>query len=381
MPRLPESRSIGTTTTRPRCRPRSWSSGIRALGAGLCCWAAMTMPWIGQARAQAQLIIVDIASDRAGDAASPANVASNMSFIESTGLDGVALNTNAGWKLMQKGKLSYDKVMRELAPLQGKMRQVRTNFVLTYVMNVDPFDSWADVIDNWVTLAQVSRDVGMTGFIFDNEPYNGEVWIYPRDVKHAAAYSLAQYQEQYRQRGKELMTALMGVWPELRFLVMHGPYLSDRRTPDYVVLDQGAVTDRDLSGFFFTGLLEAAAGPAKVIDGGEVYQYRSPSDFSNSYRYRKQTMPALAGGPLIPASLRPLWPSKSDIAFGVFDEQWIPEYPMNLDIFETTLTNALRQADSYVWLYAERHNYLKAGGVGPEWLAAVKRAKAAANAS
>lgn len=341
----------------------------------------MAIAFSGEALARPQLIIVDTASDRSGDAASPANVARNMSFIESTGLDGVALNTDAGWNLMQKTRLNYDEVTRELAPLQGKMGQVQTNFVLTYVMNVDPFDSWADVIGNWVTLARAARNVGMKGFIFDNEPYNGEVWIYPRDVKHAKAYGLAQYQEQYRQRGKELMTALMGVWPELRFLVMHGPYLSDSRTPDYVVLDQGAVSDRDLSGFFYTGLLEAATGPAKVIDGGEVYQYRTPSDFGNSYRYRKQTMPTLAGGPLIPASLRPLWPSKSDIAFGVFDEQWIPEYPMNLGIFETTLTNALRQADSYVWLYAERHNYLKAGGVGAEWLAAVKRAKAAANAS
>ncbi|MFZ1429096.1 MAG: hypothetical protein WAS21_20265 [Geminicoccaceae bacterium] len=381
MPCPPEGRSTGITTTHHRRRTFSRTAGIRALGVCLCCWVAIGLTWSGEALARPQLIIVNTASDRTGDAASPANVARNMSFIESTGIDGVALNTDAGWNLMQKGKLSYDQVRRELAPLQGKMRQVRTNFVLTYVMNVDPFDSWAGVIDNWVTLARASRDAGMTGFIFDNEPYNGEVWIYPRDVKHAAAYSLADYQKQYRRRGKELMTALTQVWPKLRFLVMHGPYLSDRRTPDHVVLDQGAVTDRDLSGFFFAGLLEAATGPAKVIDGGEVYQYRSRSDFANSYRYRKHTMPALAGGPLIPASLRPLWSSRSDIAFGVFDEQWIPEYPMNLDIFETTLTNALRQADSYVWLYAERHNYLKAGGVGAKWLAAVKRAKVAANAS
>ena len=89
-------------------------------------------------------------------------------------------------------------------------------------------------------------------------------------------------------------------------------------------------------------------------------------------------MPALAGGTLIPPALRPLWPTKSDIAFGVFDEPWIPAYPMDLAIFEATLANALRQADSYVWIYAERHNYLRPGGVGEEWLEAVQRAKAAA---
>ena len=261
MPCPPEGRSTGITTTHPRRRTFSRTAGIRALGVYLCCWVAIGLTWSGEALARPQLIIVNTASDRTGDAASPANVARNMSFIESTGIDGVALNTDAAGNLMQKGKLSYDQVRRELAPLQGKMRQVRTNFVLTYVMNVDPFDSWAGVIDNWVTLARASRDVGMTGFIFDNEPYNGGVWIYPRDVKHAAAYSLAEYQKQYRRRGKELMTALTQVWPKLRFLVMHGPYLSDRRTPDHVVLDQGAVTDRDLSGFFFAGLLRGRHRP------------------------------------------------------------------------------------------------------------------------
>jgi len=40
--------------------------------------------------------------------------------------------------------------------------------------------------------------------------------------------------------------------------------------------------------------------------------------------------------------------------------------------------SALRQADSYVWLYAEQHNYLAPDGVGAEWQAAVKHAKAAA---
>lgn len=376
MHRLPEFRFMLAIKTWSQGWTTAQSSRVLMAGVCLCCWAMVT-PGIGEALAQPKLIIVDTANDRSGNAAAPANVARNMDFIETTGIDGVALNTNVGWQVMLNG-VTYDDAMRELDPMQGKMQKVSANFLLTYVMNVDPFDSWDEVIDSWVALARAARDTGLTGFIFDNEPYNGDVWIYPGDVEHAAAQSLAQYQEQYRKRGKELMAALSATWPQLQFLVMHGPYVSDSRTPDHVILDQGTVMDRDLSGFFFAGLLEAAPATAKVIDGGEVYQYRSAADFQNSYHYRKQTMPALAGGTLIPAGLRPVWTQKSDIAFGVFDEQWIPEYPMNLDIFRTTLANALRQADSYVWLYAEQHNYLAPGGVGAEWQAAVKHAKAAA---
>ncbi len=344
---------------------------------GIGCLALLAAAASAGAAAAPKLIIVDTASDRFGDSAAPANVARNMAFIASTGLDGVVLHTDVGWEVMLHG-VTYEDAMAELAPLQGRMHEVDANFVLTYVMNVDPFDDWSAVVTSWTALARAARDTGLVGIVFDNEAYNGDVWTYPQDVKYGGSRTLAQYQEQYRRRGRELMAALGTVWPELHLLVMHGPYMSDPRTPEQVVLDQGAVTDHDLSGFFFAGLLEAAPATAKVIDGGEVYQYRSAADFANSYRYRKVTMPALAGGTLIPPALRPLWPTKSDIAFGVFDEPWIPAYPMDLAIFEATLANALRQADSYVWIYAERHNYLRPGGVGEEWLEAVQRAKAAA---
>ena len=304
MHRLPEFRFMLAIKTWSQGWIAAQSSRVLMAGVCLCCWAMVT-PGIGEALAQPKLIIVDTANDRSGNAAAPANVARNMAFIETTGIDGVALNTNVGWQVMLNG-VTYDDAMRELDPMQGKMQRVSANFLLTYVMNVDPFDSLDDVIDSWVALARAARDTGLTGFIFDNEPYNGDVWIYPGDVEHASAHSLGQYQEQYRKRGKELMAALSPAWPQLQFLVMHGPYVSDSRTPDHVILDQGTVIDRDLSGFFFAGLLEAAPATAKVIDGGEVYQYRSAADFQNSYHYRKQTMPALAGGTLIPASLRPV---------------------------------------------------------------------------
>lgn len=359
---------------------RTWAGGtLRAAGACLVL-ASGLVAGLAYASSAPKLIVVDMASDDSGDAAAPENLARHMSFIETTGIDGVAVNTQAGWDLMLPGRvLDYDDVYEnQLGYLKGKLTKVNTNFLTTYVMNVDPFDSWKLVIDNWVTVARAARDIGMVGLIFDNEAYNGNVWTYPQDVRYASRYTLAAYQERYRQRARELMHALAAVWPTIQFLTMHGPYVSDPRTPASVVLGQSAITNRDLSGFFFAGLLEAAPSTAAIIDGGEVYQYRTEADFKASYRYRKSTLPTLQPSALVPSSMRGTWSEKIDISFGVYDEQWKAKYPMNPAILETTLANALRQADSYVWLYAEQHNYLKPGGVGAEWSGAVRRAMAAA---
>src|SRR6478672_2728411 len=172
MHRLPEFRFMLAIKTWSQGWTAAQSSRVLMAGVCLCCWAMVT-PGIGEALAQPKLIIVDTANDRSGNAAAPANVARQVM------LNGV----------------TYDDAMRELDPMQGKMQKVSANFLLTYVMNVDPFDSWDDVIDSWVALARAARDTGLTGFVFDNEPYNGDVWIYPGDVEHASAHSLGQYQE------------------------------------------------------------------------------------------------------------------------------------------------------------------------------------------
>lgn len=365
----------------PRRPDRNWPLAmLRSFVMSGCFLLATAVGANGTLGANAtQLIMLNMASNGFGDAAAPANLARNMEFIESIGIDGVVVRTQAGWDLMLPDKvLDYDDIAAELGPLRHRMGKVDANFLVTYVMNVDPFDSWTQVIDNWVTLARAARDVGMVGLVFDNEAYNGDVWTYPQDVTYAGTHSLAAYRAQYRERGRQLMRALAAVWPSMRFMVLHGPYVSDPRTPTSVVLEQSAVTDRDLSGFFFAGLLEAAPRTATVIDGGEVYQYRTEQDFKNSYHFRRFVLPSLQPSALVLPEFHNVWSEKIDISFGVYDEEWKAGYPMNPTILQATLTNALRQADSFVWLYAEQHDYLTPGGVERAWLAAVQEAVAAA---
>ena len=121
-----------------------------------------------------------------------------------------------------------------------------------------------------------------------------------------------------------------------------------------------------------------SVAPGHVIDGGEVYQYRSPGDFATSYNWRKVSMPKLSADTLIPVSLRPSWPSDSRIAFGTYDQQWKSAYPMNPSIFQTCITNALNRTDYIVWAYSEIHDYLTPGGVPSTWINAIWNGRRAA---
>jgi hypothetical protein len=264
--------------------------------------------------------------------------------------------------------------------LRGRFQRVTRNYVLATVRKTDPFDDWTGVIASWTVLARAARDAGLAGILFDNEPYAERLWHWPDEVDYP--YTLPAYQLQYRLRGRELMEALRAVWPDITVTVLHGPYLSDARTPQAVTNGQGVGDTSDLSGHFFVGLLQGYGGTAKVIDGGEVYQYRTPQDFATSYAWRKQQLPQLpapaAGRPLIPPGVQADWPRRVSIGFGVYDLAWKPGYPMNPGVLRSTLANALARADDLVWLFTEGngpHQYLVPGGVDQAWLDAIAAAR------
>jgi hypothetical protein len=86
---------------------------------------------------------------------------------------------------------------------------------------------------------------------------------------------------------------------------------------------------------------------------------------------------------LVPPGIAQLWRQRIPLSFGVYDLQWKPDYPMTPQLLEEALYQALLHADAPVWLYSETpaHDYLVPGGVAPEWMQAVERAKQRAQAA
>ena len=249
----------------------------------------------------------------------------------------------------------------------------------------DVFDdaAWANAVGNWRAAATAARAAGFAGFYFDVEEY-GDPWLdFPEDYDNPVA-DLAAYREQTRLRGRQIMEAISEEWPDAAVLFTFGPWLSEPDTPDEVILFQaGSADEYELLGPLFVGFLEGAGPDNLIVDGGEVYQYRTEADFELAYRWRET---GIASGDtdsaFIPEALRPEWGDLVSNSFGVYNIDWLAErgFDMSPAIMETTLTNALLRTDDLVWFYTEEfedgvgHWYVP-GSMPEPWFDAVRAAR------
>ena len=226
---------------------------------------------------------------------------------------------------------------------------------------------------------------GFAGFYFDVEEY-GDPWLdFPEDYDAPVA-DLAAYREQTRLLGRQVMEAVAEEWPAAVVLFTFGPWLSEPETPDEVILFQaGDASEYELLGPLFVGFLEGAGPDNLIVDGGEVYQYRTPEDFSLAYDWREFGIASdETDSAFIPDALRPDWGARVSNGFGVYNIAWQADRGFDMDpaIMETTLTNALRQTDDLVWFYTEEFedgvgNWYVPGSMPEPWFDAVRAAREA----
>ncbi len=308
----------------------------------------------------------------------PEYVRDHFAHIETLPFDGLAITTATGSALMNGAARSYVEMSGDFAPLNGLVfTRMRHNFA---VVNVDRpadfFGDWSVTVENFRLLAKVLKEKGVAGIFFDNEPYQDSLFNYPEDCSDPSK-SLDQYREQARLRGKQIAKAIAGEYPEIVVMALHGPYSSFSGTPDQVRGGQTNWTLEELRGPFSAGLIEGLDSRAKFIDGGEVYAYRTVADFQLSYDYRKTSIAsATENCPFISNYLRPVWPLKISISFGLYNFMFAGQ-PMDPSIMRTTLERALRRCDDYVWLYCEEVNWNAPGEIPQPLMDAVVGARAA----
>jgi hypothetical protein len=306
----------------------------------------------------------------------------NVDHVAAIPFDGLVVNNPASWyATLKTTRLSYAYVWGWLEPLVGTLPKLDRSYLLLALRDMgDPFDDGSNVQANWVTMARAARDAGMQGILFDNEAYFEPTMTYPDTVRYPDK-GRAAYQRQYQRRGAELVAAMRAEWPEIRIISLHGPYVSEPATPPEVTLEQVGTSRDDMRGFFFSGMWRAQGVPGSIIDGGELYQYRSDADFDRSVQWRRFGIAEVPGSPLVPPRWSLRWQQKLALGFGVYDLQWRPDYPMTPPLLEEAIYQALVHADAPVWLFTEGdHDYLVPGGVDARWMNAVARAKARAHA-
>jgi hypothetical protein len=314
----------------------------------------------------------------------PSFIALNRTRIQSLPIDGLAiymagqyLTPNISISVMTARPLDEAQVVSVLEPLRGlDLGPVSTQFALVFTDRpADFFDDWTVPIRNFAVLARALKQFGIRGVFFDNEQYFGKWGDYPTDCSYRNK-TLREYQDQARLRGRQVMEAMVAEYPDIAVLSFHGPYLSEPAAPA-PLFPQWQFAN-ELMGPFFVGFVEGAGPASLVVDGGELFNLRSASDFEQTYLWRKYTIASDAvDSRFIPAELRPEWANRVSIAYYIYDMPWMG-IPVNSSTFGTSLTHALKQADHFVWVYTEGRTFLLPpgqGGASGDWVYALQTAR------
>ncbi len=312
-----------------------------------------------------------------------ATVVTNKTYVDTLPFDGLVLSSPSYQNLVGPASVvDYTTFSNEVSPINGALTNVRYNYYNIMPGNTgmqDPFDSWTQTIANFVTIARVCREQGLTGIFFDNEEYNVSWWTYPTNVAHAGSHTLAAYQAEWRARGVDTMNAILAEWPAARVVHTLGPNRSVNTAPFSGAFSGSASW---LGGYFFTGMFEASPTGNHTISGGELYYLRTASHFSTTKAFL-DTIYTQNSALFSSSTINPLWLANDNLSWGIYDQDTGNPVnggvPMTAAILQTTLQNAVPNADEFVWNYSESplEWLTSAGGTATNgWQAAVRAARA-----
>ncbi len=268
-----------------------------------------------------------------------------------------------------------------LAQLEGKLGRLDNNFLRVQLHAPGSWTddgAWAQAAANWGVLAQMSKRAGFEGIWFDNENYDGAwnegllTWNEGDPQDADTTRSLAY------QRGQQLMQAVVDADPEAKVMFATSP-AEGARIPDEEVLAGLTMYDfaseLELVVPFFSGFLARTERPGQLIDGGELYRLRSQEQFADTLDWRRQ---GIVNDPeaskAIPEEQRGRWSELIGLAFGQYNQPW-DGLEMNPEIYRSSVGNALKTTDEYVWAYGEKDNWFVPGGMPDEWKVALEGAR------
>ncbi len=246
--------------------------------------------------------------------------------------------------------------------------------------DVDWFDDFAPILANARLAASLARDGRGAGILFDTEHYQGHLFTYPSQ-RDAKTKSWADYAAQARRRGREVMEAFQEGFPDVVVLLTFGASLPRRQ-----MLRSGkplADVEYGLLVPFLDGMVEAARGRTRIVDGFELsYGYRTAREFAEGFRLMTEGVaPIVADAASFRRVVSP--------GFGIWlDNDWrkkgwdVADPSKNYftpEAFEASVRAALERSDEFVWIYTETPRWWSPAG-GPVKLpaaydAALRRAR------
>jgi len=290
----------------------------------------------------------------------------NIREMEKTPFDGCVFSVRYGpggqggsftWEFWGRRRFERHDLADAFADLRAtRLRRFRETFLRVNVTpgDLDWFDDFSPIVANAHLAGELARAVGARGILLDVEQYEGQIFEYRRQ-KHAATRPWEEYAARARTRGREVMTAFQEGHPNLTVFLTFG------YTLPWVLSDHGRKPLSDapygLLAPFLDGLLEAARGRTRLVDGYELsYGFKDPRQFDDARRlFETGVLPIVAD----PQRYR----ARVQLGFGLWlDYDWrrrgwshtgLEKNYFTPSALNHSLRTALTAADSYVWLYAE----------------------------
>lgn len=295
-------------------------------------------------------------------------VAENIREMEKRPVDGIAIRMDDSMseRVMRTIPISYEMFAKNLRPLADlNSPTLKHNFIIVFATPAgNIFDKgWDVVAQNFGNLARAAKEVGLEGIFFDIEEYFGESLQYPANCGNDKTVEEAR--SKMRERGRQIMAAMRAEWSDVRFLSTHGPYLSDSATFKYLGENGMILNDvawaNVLNTSLLVGMMQSAYGTdAKFIDGGEIYEARTLEHFEAVKHWQKDGM--AENSEVIPDEFRSKWSGALSSSFGIYDAC----SDMDIDTWKSTIINALKTADDYIWLYSEKYDWWKEENCWPD---------------
>lgn len=310
---------------------------------------------------------------------SPATIQMNIRKIEELPFDGTVLQgfkANKGgeevmfdWLCFGQERFERQQLTQTIELLRNIDFQRFTNNFLRFNVtpgDVDWFDDFGAILHNARLWAEVAKETGMKGWMFDVEDYKGQVFDY-RKERYAQQKTFEEYAQQARLRGRQLMQAIQDGYPDIVILLTLGQsYCLEASQRPGGLREDGY----GLLPAFLNGMIEAAGPQVRLVDGNErAYGYLTARDyFRGLHDIRRR---ALA---LVPKELRRKYRARMgasmalyvNYVFALHDAPGgLPTYYLTpeerLRLFEQNVYYALKTADEYVWCYSEGLSWWEKG--------------------
>ncbi len=245
-------------------------------------------------------------------------------------------------------------------------RRFTHNFlrICTVPGDVDWFDDFTAILANANLVARFAREGRAVGILFDTEQYNAPLFDY-RKQRDAGTKSWDVYAAQARRRGREVMDAFQHGYPDVTILLTFAHSATWRESRGGA--KPLAECEYGLLAPFLDGMLDAAAGDSRLVDGYELayFHNKDTAKFAAARRMIREELLSIVANPVA-------YRRRVSVSFGL----WMDYDPAGKDWdgmdgsknfytpaeFEASVGAALEAADEYVWIYNQAPRWWSSEG-------------------